>query len=212
MGELIHLHAVRGRRIDSRGRRRSATFYFDLSSPFTYLAVEQAERLLGSLNWRPTLAEALHVGSPWPDAGAWEEARGRAEARARELRMPLVWPDRWPFSARAAMRAASYAADQGRASAFVLAASRLAFCGGFDLEDPEVLAEAAAAATLGLDECLRAARDVARDAHMEEAGRRLLAGGAHSLPALRIGRTIFCGDDAMAAAAVAQRGARRAAS
>ena len=41
------------------------------------------------------------------------------------------------------MRAAHYASQQGRGAAFVLAAGRLAFCGGFDLDDPELLAEAA---------------------------------------------------------------------
>ena len=44
-------------------------------------------------------------------------------------------------------------------AAFVLAATRLAFCGGFDLEDPEILAEAAAAAGIVLDDYLQASRD-----------------------------------------------------
>jgi len=52
---------------------------------------------------------------------------------------------------------------------------RLAFCGGFDLDDPEVLAEAAAAAGVPLDDCLRAARDPALDAPALRAARRLLA-------------------------------------
>ena len=59
------------------------------------------------------------------------------------------------------MRVAAYAAEHDRGAAFTLAACRLAFCGGFDLEDPEVLAEAAAAAGLGLEESLRAAGDSA---------------------------------------------------
>ena len=43
----------------------------------------------------------------------------------------------------AAMRVAHYAAQQGRGGAFVLAATRLAFAGGFDLDDLEILTEAA---------------------------------------------------------------------
>ena len=107
------------------------------------------------------------------------------------------------------MRAASYAAELGRASAFVLAAGRLAFCGGYDLEDPEVLAEAAAAAGVGLQEALRAARDVSRDGPMEQAGRRLLAHGAHCLPAVRLGRAVFCGEDRIAEAVAAAHAPRR---
>jgi len=57
------------------------------------------------------------------------------------------------------MRAAVHACDVDRGPAFVLAATRLAFCGGFDLDDPEVLAEAAAAAGLELDACLHAGGD-----------------------------------------------------
>ena len=103
------------------------------------------------------------------------------------------------------MRAAAFAAEQGRGGAFVLAAGRLAFCGGFDLDDPEILAEAAAAAGIRLDECLRAAGDARRDGAMEAAGRRLLAAGADRLPVLRIGRSLFWGEQRVGAAAAAVR-------
>ena len=119
--------------------------------------------------------------------------RAAAEARASALRLPLVWPEGYPKAVPAAMRAAAFAAEQGRGGAFVLAAGRLAFCGGFDLDDPEILAEAAAAAGIRLDECLRAAGDARRDGAMEAAGRRLLAAGADRLPVLRIGRCAVLG-------------------
>ncbi|HEV3001429.1 MAG TPA: DsbA family protein [Solirubrobacteraceae bacterium] len=170
------------------------TFYFDLSSPFTYLAAERVDRLFGSLVWRPVLEEALQGVSPSP---------ALAEERAQTLGLPLVWPDLGPASVRPAMRVASLAAEQGRAAPFVLAATRLAFCGGFELDHPEVLAEAAAAANLGLEECLHAAGDVSRDGPMEEAARRLLAHGADRLPAVRVGRLLFAGEDRVAEAAAA---------
>jgi 2-hydroxychromene-2-carboxylate isomerase len=103
------------------------------------------------------------------------------------------------------MRVAALAAECGRGSAFVLAASRLAFCGGFDLDDPEILAEAAAAAGLGLDAALEAAADAGRDGPIEEAGRRLLAQGADRLPVLQVGRTLFCGEERLSEAAAAAR-------
>ena len=65
-----------------------------------------------------------------------------AEERAAALRLPLAWPERWPASTPAAMRVAHYAAQEGRGGAFVLAATRLAFAGGFDLDDLEILTEA----------------------------------------------------------------------
>src|SRR5918994_378836 len=85
------------------------------------------------------------VGGRLADAAARERDELAASARASVLRLPLVWPE-GTSSARAAMRVASLACERGRGGAFVLAASRLAFCGGFELDDPEVLAEAAAPA------------------------------------------------------------------
>ncbi|HEY0363451.1 MAG TPA: hypothetical protein VGC83_14320, partial [Solirubrobacteraceae bacterium] len=130
------------------------------------------------------------------------------EERAAELQLPLVWPEAEPSAARSAMRVAALAADRGRAAEFVLAASRLAFCGGYDVDDPEILAEAAAAADLGLDECLRAAGELRRDGPMERAALRLLAQGADALPVLIVGRSLFCGEHRLPEAAAAFSGRR----
>jgi 2-hydroxychromene-2-carboxylate isomerase len=92
----------------------------------------------------------------------------------------------------------------------VLAAGRLAFCGGFDLDDPEILFEAAAAAGLALEDCLQAAGDRRRDGKIEAAGRRLLAVGADRLPALRVGRSLYWGEHRVADAAGAARTHARA--
>ena len=105
----------------------------------------------------------------------------------------------------AAMRVAHYAAQQGRGGAFVLAATRLAFAGGFDLDDLEILTEAAAAAGLRLDGCLQAAREERRDGAMEAAARRLLGAGADRLPALCVARGVFWGEDRVGDAAATAR-------
>src|SRR5439155_7612461 len=182
MGDVISLEQRRSARlaITERGpSRMRVTFYFDLASPFTYLAAERVDRLFPALTWRPALTEALHAGDPLSAGVDREAAQQAAEERATLLHMPLVWPDTFPSGARVAMRVAALAASEGaRAAPFVLAASRLAFCGGFDLDDPEVLAEAAAAAGLGLPEVLAAAGDRSRDGEMEATALRLLAQGA----------------------------------
>jgi 2-hydroxychromene-2-carboxylate isomerase len=208
MGELIQLDArrrQRASRIRSRGELLQTEFLFDLSCPFTYLAAERVERAFEAIVWTPVSAAAVTRASVVDDPVATRRLCKAAEARAAQLRMPLVWPERFPADVRAAMRVASYAAECGRGAAFALAAGRLAYCGGFDLEDPEILAEAAAAAGLGLDACLEAARDTARDGALEAAGRRLLAAGADTLPALRVGRALFWGEQRVAEAAAAAR-------
>ena len=191
MGEVISLAARRFERHDpgpTAGAPRSprVTFYFDLSSPFTYLAAERVDRLFTAVTWRPVLADVIHTLPP---------SRAIAEERARALAMPIVWPDVHSLSVRPAMRVASLAAERGCGAAFVLAATRLAYCGGFELDHPEVLAEAAAAASLGLDDSLAAAGDASRDAAMEAAAERLRDLGAERLPAVRVGRLLFDGED-----------------
>jgi 2-hydroxychromene-2-carboxylate isomerase len=210
MGHVISLDERRRARqatVEDRPRMRSkVTFFFDLASPFTYLAAERVDRMFPGLTWRPALTEALHAGDPLATAVDREAAQQAAEDRAVALQMPLVWPDGYPSGARVAMRVAALAASEGLSAApFVLAASRLAFCGGFDLDDPEVLAEAAAAAGLGLPEVLAAAGDVSRDGEMEATALRLLAQGATRLPVLKVDRTLFCGEHRVAEAAASIR-------
>jgi 2-hydroxychromene-2-carboxylate isomerase len=210
VGDLISLADARAARAQDPGtqprssgpRPPRVAFHFDLSSPFTYLAAERVDRLFPNLVWRPVLEEVLQVEQPPTEV---------AEERAHALGLPLVWPELGPESVRPAMRVAALAAEQGRAAPFVLAATRLAFCGGFELDHPEVLAEAAAAANLGLEDCLAAAGDVRRDGPMEDAARRLLAQGADRLPVVRVGRLLFAGEDrvAEAAAAASMPAARR---
>lgn len=189
-----------------RARRPArSTFSFDLALPGTYLAAERVDRIFPDVTWEPASVEALRRGAAFDDAGARAAAMEHASDRAAALSVPLVWPEAFPADVRAAMRVAHLASSVGRGAAFVLAAGRLAFCGGFDLGDPEVLAEAAAAADLPLDLCLDAAHDVSRDGAIEDNGRRLLAQGADRLPALRVGRLLFPGEERLAEAAAALR-------
>lgn len=205
MGEVVWLDEKRRSRRAApvRGTER-VEYYFDLACPFAYLAAERVDRAFPEIVWCPASATALERGRPTDPVTAGR-VRRVAEQRAAQLRMPLQWPDRFPADVPGAMRAAAYAAEQGRGGAFALAAGRLAFCGGFDLDDPEILAEAAAAAGIGLEETLQAARDAARDGAIEANGRRLLAAGADRLPVLRLGRSLVWGEAHIGAAATAAR-------
>ncbi len=164
-------------------------FFFELGSPFSYLAAERVERALGKVDWIPT--------APLP--GATAVSPDEAERHALSLRLPLVWPEREPDFPRA-LRAAACAAELGRSGPFAIAASRLAFCGGFDIDDPEMLAEAAAAAGLAPQECLAAARDASWDDQLQATAAGLVRRGVLELPAIRVGRTYCSGKQAVAEA------------
>jgi 2-hydroxychromene-2-carboxylate isomerase len=123
-----------------------------------------------------------------------DEVVAEAQRRAGALRMPLVWPERFPSRVPSAMRVATFANEQGLGPRYAIAAGRLAFCGGFDLEDPEILAEAAAAAGLDVDAALAAARDPRRDHQIDMAGRAIGHGGGSVLPVLEHERRMYCGE------------------
>ena len=202
MGQVIYLDERRS----ERSRTASMTqplFFFDVSCPLSYLTAERIERKLGEVEWVPVDGASLWASAgeePPVTRGDDHVLRSRADSCARALRLPLVWPDRFPGAARCAQRASAFACEVGAGAAFALAASRLAFCGGFDLEDPETLAEAAAAAGVPLEECLSAAGETSRDEELEANAELLRAHGIRELPAIRIGDQWFEGEAGLLAA------------
>lgn len=208
MGQVIYLDQRRSEQCAPAVLTRPL-FFFDVSCPLSYLTAERIERTLGEVEWIPVDAGLLRVtaaGQVAAGAGPAEadadvgRLRQRADTCARLLRLPLVWPDRFPGAARCAQRAAAFACEIGAGAAFALAATRLAFCGGFDLEDPETLAEAAAAAGVPLEECLSAAGETWRDEELEATAELLRARGIGELPAIRIGDQWFEGEAGLPAA------------
>lgn len=192
MGELIDFAGHRRRRArESSSPQAPAQFFFDLASPYSYFAAERVEREFAGAVWLPATNSGLahDYSSDEPT-----DYRLAAKRRALELRLPLVWPDDFPSPVPAAMRAVSVANDCGRGAQFVLAAFRLAFGGGFDLNDQDVIGEAAAAAGVSVLLCIAAARDESRDCVINEAGEALVAAGVNRLPALRIGQLLFVGE------------------
>jgi 2-hydroxychromene-2-carboxylate isomerase len=190
MGAVIELKDQLADR--SRPRRRvGPTFFYDVACPFSYLIAERVERVLGEVEWVPAPAVGLDGGARWV---RFDATRELAERYARSARLPLVWPDRFPGTTPRALRAASYAGENGAGAGFALAAARLAFCGGYDIEDPEILGIAAAAARLSPKRCLRAARDPERDRPLWATARGLHRRGVRALPSLRLGRRFIEGD------------------
>ena len=214
MGQLIYLDERRSERLRPDVPTQPL-FFFDVSCPLSYLTAERIERKLGEVEWVPVDGASLRGGAPSPAAAGaspeipadawhadpeWLGLRTRADSCARALRLPLVWPDRFPGGARCAQRASTFACEIGAGAAFALAAVRLAFCGGFDLDDPETLAEAAAAAGVPLEECLSAAGETWRDEELEANAALLRAHGISELPAIRIADQWFEGEAGLLAA------------
>jgi 2-hydroxychromene-2-carboxylate isomerase len=204
MGELIDLNVVRARRCGtSLSPLVRPKFFFDVSCPLSYLVAERVERRLGEVDWIPVDRDALHRvrsdlrGRRSDSPRHAQRLRIEAEAIARSLRLPLVWPERFPDPSPRAQRAAAFACEIGAGAAFALAASRLAFCGGFDLNDPETIAEAAAASGIPLTECLIAARESWRDSRLAATAQELTERGVTALPAFGLADRLLQGESGL---------------
>lgn len=200
LGDLIEMAAWRRAHRGAAIEPVPATFWCDPACPFTYLAAERVEQLFAGAAWRPVAPRQL-------DRRELALVRAAAENRAVALRLPLIWPDLPRGDARPLARAAQYARERGVAVPFMLAASRLAYCGGFDPGDLEVVAEAAAAAGLDVDVCLAAAAERGRDDSLDSARRRLAGVGAADLPVLEVGGRLFYGEERLSEAAAARASA-----
>jgi 2-hydroxychromene-2-carboxylate isomerase len=184
-------------------------FYFDLGSPEAYLAAERVMAVLPVVpEWTPIVA----VDLPRYDPGDPPARRAAVEARAASAHVQqLRWPPGWPGDSRAAMIAATYAKQIGRAVAFSLAAFRQAFAGGRELDESTILI-AAAACEMHPRAVLQALQRAPVAAALDAATAEASAAGVRDVPALRIGDDVFHGDEGLDAAAAALAAALHASS
>ncbi len=192
------------------------SFYFDLGSPYAYLAAER----LGSIipeqaQWRPVLLGGLFKltgRSSWARGGDDRRQRGIAdiERRAREYGLPpLRWPDPWPSNYLLAMRAATYAFSVGPGQAFVMQAYRNAFQRGADLSIPAQVLEAGREVGLEPDELEAASSGDAIKLALRDATQAAYERGVSGVPTVAIGDELFWGDDRLEDAAAQLEAARR---
>lgn len=180
------------------------TFYFDLGSPYSYLAAERvsglfAEAGLGQPEWVPVLLGGLFQRF---DRGSWSLTPARGEGIAEVKRRgaayglpPIVWPDPWPANYLTAMRAATFAKQTGRTVAFALAAFRQAFAAGRDLGDPDNVVIAGAACEMHPRALLKAVETKVVKNGLIEATATAGDRGVKGVPALVVGERVFWGDD-----------------
>jgi 2-hydroxychromene-2-carboxylate isomerase len=182
--------------------------FFDLASPYAYLAVERGARVFkASPELQPILLGAIFK---LRGSGSWaatdERAAGMAEVEKRAALYglpPLVWPPDWPCNSLAGDRAAIWAGGQGRREAFVQAVFAREFTRGEDIADLEVLRAAASDVGLDPDELTEAVQSPAIKQALREATEQAWNLGVRGVPSVRIGARVFFGDDQLEEAAAA---------
>jgi 2-hydroxychromene-2-carboxylate isomerase len=183
-----------------------AAFYFDLASPFAYLAAEQVLHVLpGPAEWQPVLASELSPGTASFAMRCENEGavlRENVERRARALGLqPLAWPADFPFDSEPAMIVATYAKSIGRTVPFAQAAFRQAFAGGRSLVEMDNVLVAAAACEMHPRAVLAGAGMTSVRQELSRASAKAAAVGVSDIPAVRIGERVFVGERAVEEAA-----------
>ncbi len=183
-------------------------FYYDLGSPYAYLAAERVNAVLPVVPvWQPIL-----LGGIWKatGGGSWSlgdaRAQGMADVEARAARyglQPLRWPPGWPNDTLAAMRAAIFAQKAGRVVAYSLAAFRQAFAAGRDLSKTDNVLISAAACELHPAAVLKGIESRAVKEGLRRATDEAAERGVTGVPTVAVGDRLFWGDDSLEAAAAA---------
>jgi 2-hydroxychromene-2-carboxylate isomerase len=190
----------------------AATFYFDLGSPYAYLAAERVNGLFAEVVGRPPEWQPILLGGLFKrfGRGSWGETERRDEGMAEVARraaryglQDIRWPDPWPGNTLYAMRAATFAKQSGRTVAFALAAFRQAFGAGRDLTDPDNVLIAAAACELHPRAVEKAVQTSSIKKELIAATDRAGDLGVSGVPSVVVGSEVFWGDDRLEEAAEA---------
>jgi 2-hydroxychromene-2-carboxylate isomerase len=136
---------------------KTVEFYYDFSSPYTYIASERIEKVCrehgASLDWKPFL-----LGGVFNEIGSTPAAQidNKINYLKRDMIMcadyygvPLNFPEVFPLNSVRSMRGAFAASEQGKLVEYNHLMFRLYFTQGADLSRPEVLGEAVS--TIGID-------------------------------------------------------------
>jgi 2-hydroxychromene-2-carboxylate isomerase len=173
-------------------------FYYDLSSPESYLAAERALHALGEVpEWIPvSLGEGAFRCAVEVDAYREDVAR-----RAQQLGvMPIRWPASWPEGDLSwALAAATYAKWIGRGVAFSLAALRQAFAAGRDLSNRDNVLIAAAACEMHPTAVIKGVELESTKRLLAESQARAAADGVTELPSVWVDGQLLSGERAIPA-------------
>jgi 2-hydroxychromene-2-carboxylate isomerase len=179
--------------------------YYDLGSPYAYLAFERSEDIFGlAPRLQPVLVGGIFVER---GRGSWAHTAEREqrveEVNARAVRYglpPVVWPAGWPNNTLKAMRAAVWAAGRGSGRVFAATAFRRAFREGVDLSRWDELIDIAESVGLPGRQLPGAIEDQGTKDALREATARAWARGVNGVPCVEVDGEIFYGDDRLEAA------------
>jgi len=188
-------------------------FFLGAMSPYSWLAAERIGKLLPHARWRALFLGGLFHGAgrqSWGFGERREQEMAECERRAAAYGLGVMrWPEPWPTNDLAVARAMTFADREGALRRFALAAMRLAFLAGRDLERPDTVLEAARVAEIDPERVRRALGDEEIKLALRSETDAALARGVFGVPTVAVGEQLFWGEDRLEQAAGAA-GARAA--
>lgn len=178
-------------------------FYFDIASPYSYLAATQIESVAqkhgASVRWCPFLLGAVFKATDnsmpaavpakakymLADLYRWAETYG----------VDFAFPALFPVGSVKPLRACIAAGDRDQAGPFALAIFRQYWCLGRDPSSPEALTAAATEVGLPADEILAAIETQPIKDRLRENTERAIALGAFGAPSMVVGDVLLWGND-----------------
>ena len=183
-------------------------FYFDVGSPYAYLAAERLHSVVPEpVEWQPVLLGALFQlsgRSSWAlgDYRRRQAGMANVERRARKYGLPpMCWPDPWPDDYLTAMRAVTHAFDVGRGHELAVRFFRDAFQRGAQLGRRADVLESGRRAGFDPADLDAATRDPAVKRRLRDATQAAFELGVFGVPTLAVGDELFWGDDRLEDAA-----------
>lgn len=180
--------------------------YYDLGSPYAYLAAERCASVLGAQpRLKPILVGGIFIergyGS-WAHTSERQARKSEVDGRAERYGLPPIrWPQGWPNNTLQAMRAATWATKHQAGQTFALTAFRRAFTSGTDLSRVGELVDIARSVGLPADDLPVAIKEQQIKDELREATDRAWARGVIGVPCTYVAGEIFYGDDNLELAA-----------
>ena len=187
---------------------RKLDFYFDCSSPWTYLAFHAVRPLAADLDaeivWKPILVGGVFnaVNQTVYDNRATPNPRKQAYMLqdlgdwARLYDLKIVFPPKiFPVNSVKCMRGAFAALDEGRLIPYATAVFEAYWGGDLDISRDEVMAEIATQAGLDRQRFFATIETPACKARLRASTDELIARGGFGSPTLFVGDKMFFGND-----------------
>lgn len=181
-------------------------FYFDFSSPYSYLASEQIDALAArhgrSVNYKPVLLGAVFKASGGVPLTESYGPKARYsvhdfERSARFAGVPYRHPSKFPIGAVTASRAVLWLQQHQpeRATPFVHAVFRALFQDDRDVSDPAVVAEVARAVGIDAHRLLEAVQQQDVKDQLKTRVEEAVAFGMFGAPTIVVDGEVFWGND-----------------